>query len=627
MKLFEPIKVGSMEVKNRIVFPPMGTMLANPDGTVSDRLVKYYARRAEGGTGMVTVEVAAVDPAQFIAATQIRISDDSFLPGLTRLAQGIKDNGGRAVVQLHHPGRQTRAAVTGVPPVAPSPLPCPLLRDTPKELTTEEIRTLVDYFAQAAHRAQQAGFDAIELHGAHGYLMCQFLSPYSNQRHDEYGGSPEGRARFPLEVIAAVRERVGKDYPIVFRFSADEHVDGGLTLNDTRKLARTLEEAGVDCLSVSAGNYGAMEWTVQPVLFARGCLVDLAAAIKQEVKVPVMTAGRIIDPQQAENILQKGEADLVALGRGLLADPDFSRKTQEGRPGEVKKCITCMSCQNEVFGSSAGIICLINPEVGHEGEVEGRADTAKKVLIIGAGPGGLEAARVATGRGHQVTVWEKAPAIGGRWTWLMHGYIAEQTDVLKGLGVKVEVGKDVSPQAVSALGVAAVLYTQEGVPQRLPGVGGDRVLLADDVLEGKRELSGKVIVLGAGSIGCEVTLHLKRRGAKVTIVEPSPRTGYGLEMNTRRALAQQLAQEGVKVVTRAKFGGYQDGVLRYQVGDGGEESLPADWVVMALGSQPSPEVPEWLTGLGVEVQSLPFCDQPSRAYRTTQEGAAVARGL
>ncbi|MDP6783303.1 MAG: NADH:flavin oxidoreductase, partial [Dehalococcoidia bacterium] len=253
MKLFEPIKVGSMEVKNRIVFPPMGTMLANPDGTVSDRLVKYYARRAEGGTGMVTVEVAAVDPAQFIAATQIRISDDSFLPGLTRLAQGIKDNGGRAIVQLHHPGRQTRAAVTGVPPVAPSPLPCPLLRDTPKELTTEEIRTLVDYFAQAAHRAQQAGFDAIELHGAHGYLMCQFLSPYSNQRQDEYGGSPEGRARFPLEVIAAVRERVGKDYPIVFRFSADEHVDGGLTLNDTRKLARTLEEAGVDCLSVSAG--------------------------------------------------------------------------------------------------------------------------------------------------------------------------------------------------------------------------------------------------------------------------------------------------------------------------------------------------------------------------------------
>ncbi|MEE9202828.1 MAG: FAD-dependent oxidoreductase [Dehalococcoidia bacterium] len=627
MKLFEPLKVGPMEVKNRVVFPPIGTMLANPDGTVSERIVNYYARRAQGGAGMVTVEIAAVDPAQFIAPTQLRISHDSFLPGLSRLAGAIRENGARAVVQLHHPGRQTRSAVTGVPPVAPSPLPGPLLRETPKELTVEEMRALTDSFAQGAVRAREAGFDAIELHGAHGYLMCQFLSPYSNQRQDDYGGDTAGRARFPLEVIAAVRERVGQDYPIIFRISADEHVSGGLTLDETRPIARMLEEAGVDCLSVSAGNYGALEWTVQPVMFARGCLVPLAAAIKEEVKVPVITAGRIIEPRQAEDILQKGEADLVAFGRGLLADPDLPRKAQEGREGDIRKCITCMTCQNEVFGSSAGMICLINPETGHEGETEGRAASPKKVLIIGAGPAGLEAARVAAVWGHQVTVWEPAPAIGGRWAWLIHGYIAEQTGVLKGLGVAVAAGKAATPQAVSALAPAAVLVTQEASPQRLPGVEGERVVLADEVLEGQKQLSGRVVVLGAGSTGCEVALHLKRRGAEVTIVEPSPRTAYGLEMNTRRAITQQLATEGIKVLARVQVRGFQAGVLRYQVGEGEEESLPAEWVVVALGRQPSPGTPEWLSGLGVETHPLPFCDQPALAYRCAQEGAAVARGL
>ena len=628
MKLFQPIMVGSMELKNRFVFPPMGTWFANTDGTVSERLLNYYARRAQGGAGMVTVEVTAVDPTQFVTHAQLRISDDSFLPGLSRLATAIKTNDGRAVIQLHHPGRQNRSIVTGFQPVAPSPLPCPLLREVPKELTVDEIRTLVDRFAQAAYRAREAGFDAIELHGAHGYLLCQFLSAYSNHRQDEYGGNISRRTRFSLEVVHAIRERVGHDYPIIFRLSAEEHIEGGLTLGETSVIARMLEEAGVDCLSVSAGNYGALEWMVQPVLFSSGCLVPSAATIKKAVGLPIIVAGRITDPIRAENILQRGDADLVAFGRGLLADPDLPRKAREQRIGEVRKCITCMSCQNELFRFDSPLACLINADAGHEGDTEGKAENPRKVLVVGAGPAGLEAARVSGLKGHKVTVWEQAQAIGGRWAWLIHGYIAEQSRILKELGVKIQVGRQLTEEQVSVLGPGVVLYTQEATPQRLPGVEGDRVLLADEVLGGKKQISGRAVVMGAGSSGCEVALHLVRRGCQVTIVEGSHRTAYGLEMNTGRAIAQKLSQSGINVLNMVKVKGFEEAALRYEVDDdGGEESVPADWVVLALGCQPTPGIPDWLSSLGIEVLSIPYCDQPVMAYRVAQKGAAIARRL
>jgi 2,4-dienoyl-CoA reductase (NADPH2) len=389
-----------------------------------------------------------------------------------------------------------------------------------------------------------------------------------------------------------------------------------------------LEEAGVDCLSVSAGNYGALEWMVQPVLFPSGCLVSSAATIKKAVELPVIVAGRITDPIRAENILQRGDADLVAFGRGLLADPDLPRKARERRIGEVRKCITCMSCQNELFRFDSPLACLINADAGHEGDTEGKAANPRKVLVVGAGPAGLEAARVSGVKGHKVTVWEPARAIGGRWSWLIHGYIAEQSRILKKLGVKIQVGKQLTKEQVSALGPGVVLYTQDTGPQRLPGVEGDRVLLADEVLGGKKQISGRVVVLGAGSSGCEVALHLVRRGCQVTIVESSHRTAYGLEMNTGRAIAQKLSQSGVNMLNMVKVKGFEEAALRCEGGDGGgEESVPADWVVLALGRQPTPVIPEWLSSLGIEVLSLPYCDQPVMAYRVAQEGAAIARRL
>lgn len=314
MKLFEATSIGTLPLKNRLVMPPMNSRTANTDGTVSQRTIDYYTRRARGGVGLVVVEIVAVDPVYVVSPTQLRLSDDRFIPGLERLARAIKESGARAGVQLHHPGRQAPSSVTGAQPVAPSPIPSRGNQEVPRELSVGEIETLVTRFAEAARRAKDAGFDAIELHGAHGYLLCQFLSPYSNRRQDGYGGDTQRRARFPLEVVRGVRSRLGQDFPIIFRLSAEEHVEGGLTLEEGGLIARMLEAAGVNAISVSAGTDGAMEWAVQPMLLPKGCLVPSAAAIKRGVDLPVIAVGRLGDPELAEEVLQQGPGGLDSHG-------------------------------------------------------------------------------------------------------------------------------------------------------------------------------------------------------------------------------------------------------------------------------------------------------------------------
>ncbi|MDP6346856.1 MAG: NADH:flavin oxidoreductase, partial [Dehalococcoidia bacterium] len=364
MKLFEPIDIGTLHLKNRLVMPPMNSRMGDPGGVVSQRTVDYYARRAQGGVGFIIVEIGAVDPVQIVSPTQLQLSDDRFIPGMARLAQAIKDNGARSAIQIHHPGRQAPASVTGTPAVAPSTLSSRRSGETPKELSPSEIEGLVGLFAQAARRAKDAGFEAVEIHGAHGYLLCQFLSPYSNHRDDDYGGDAARRARFPLQVIEAVRNEVGRDFPIIFRFSASEFTQGGLTIEDGKAIARLVEEAGVDCLSISAGTDASLEWAVQPVLLPVGCLLPLAEAVRQEAYVPVIAVGRINHPSIAEAALQEGKADLIALGRPLLADPDYPRKAQEGRWDEIRKCIACNSCRRDPWPRELPICCLLNPETG-----------------------------------------------------------------------------------------------------------------------------------------------------------------------------------------------------------------------------------------------------------------------
>lgn len=624
MKLFEPTRIGTMELKNCLVAAATNSRLADSEGYVTQRICNHYARRAQGGVGLIVVADGGVDTFHVNSHTQLRLSDDSFIPGLTRLAQAIKNNGAKAVIQLQHAGWKTAQAWGLTQAVGPTALTSRGLGEPTRALTVAEIKELVSQFARAAHRAKQADFDAIEIQGAHGYLVALFLSPYTNWRQDDYGGNMRRRARFALEIVAAVRQEVGRDYPIIFRISAEEFVEGGLTLKETRVISRWLEEVGVDCISVTAGIEGSAPLSV---LGRRGCLVPLAAAIKEEVSVPVIAVGHIDTPALAESILQEGKADLIAMSRPLLADPDLPRKAMEGREREIRRCLYCGSCHRDPLPEGMPIMCLVNPEIGMEGQTESAAPQAKRVLVVGGGSAGLEAARVARLRGHQVTLWDEAPALGGRWSWLIRGCIAERVKVLKGIGVKLELGRPVTTQAVAALQPDTVLVTPRAVAPRLsiPVGEGENVVWADEVLDGRQQVSGKVVVIGTDNVGCEVAHFLSRRRVAVILVGGDGKVGEGLNSSVARALLEQLAQRGVQFRTGVSVRGIQEGRVLYQDSQGHGAVLEANAFVLAQPPQPSAELAAELEALGLDVRSLPYCGEPSYAMRSVRMGASIAR--
>ncbi len=336
LKLLEPITFSGLKVKNRLVMPPMGMGYAHEDGTVSDRMIRYYLRRAQSGVGMIVVENCIVDPDVVGVGPELRIHDDRYIEGLRRLVRALKPYDVVVGLQLNHMGRQTTLGT----PIAPSPIPISSKGPIPHVLTPEEIRFVVGEFVEGARRAREAGFDFVELHGAHGYLIGEFLSPASNRREDAYGGSLEGRLRFLLEIIAGITERVGADFPIQVRLSGQEYVPDGLTLTETCEIARHLEQAGVSSISVSAGNWQTLHYIMAPMFMPKGYLVEDAAAIKSAVRIPIIAVGRLHDVEVAERVLQEGKADLIAIGRGLIADPEWAKKVIERRVEDIRPCIS-----------------------------------------------------------------------------------------------------------------------------------------------------------------------------------------------------------------------------------------------------------------------------------------------
>ena len=398
--LFSPFGIKTVKLANRIVMPPLASFLLSEDGRITDATIEHYRRRAAGGPAMVMMEACAVSPEGLVSPNQARIYEDRFIDGLSKIANAMKSEGAIPAVQIHHGGRQTSAKVIKRKPLAPSPLPCPTIRGDVEPLTIDGIEDLVQKFGDAAERAYQAGFELIEIHGAHGYLINQFLSNFSNIREDRYGGDIEGRTCFAKEIVMEIRKRMGQEFPISFKISAEEYVAGGLTTDESIKILNILVDAGVDVVQVSAGNDFTPEWICQPMFMEKACLVDSASQVRAALEIPVMAVGRINDPYVADEIIAKGQADLVCIGRGLLADPDMPRKAKEARFDEIRTCIACNTCMQSIF-KRGRIECLVNPMLGREQEMAFiPTKTPKKVMVIGGGPGGLNVAWVAAKRGH-----------------------------------------------------------------------------------------------------------------------------------------------------------------------------------------------------------------------------------
>jgi 2,4-dienoyl-CoA reductase-like NADH-dependent reductase (Old Yellow Enzyme family)/thioredoxin reductase len=622
--LFDRTHIGEMVMENRLVMPPLETNFASDDGFVSQRTLDHYERRARGGPGLIVVECTSVDPVHF-HRNQLNISDDRFTGGLSRLAEIIKRHGVRAAIQIQHPGRQI--VLPSVQSVAPSPLACRAIPRVPRELTITEIEELVERFAEAVRRARDAGFDAVQYHGAHGYLIAQFMSAWSNKRTDRYGGDVYGRTTFPLEIITRTREKVGSDYPLIFRFSGEEYVPEGRGIEESKIVARLVEEAGIDAISVSAGTYDSGEWTSQPMLMPRGCLVPLASEIKSVVGVPVVAVGRIHSPRLSEEILQQDKADLIAMGRPLFADPDLPRKARESREREIRHCISCNTCMRSLSAGPA--ICLMNPELGREGTPEVKATRQRRVLVVNGGPAGIEAARVAALRGHQVELWDKKSSLGGRWSWLLKPYIASRLKLLAETGVTVELGRKITPQEIAREKpevVIAGLGLKPEIPP-IPGMDEIEPVQANDILSENNRVTGKVVVLGGGSTGFEVTNMLLQRGCQVYVVEEGDSLGVGLEPMTGNVMRRRLVDRGVVFHRRARIIRITGRTLAFTDEHGAEQQLPFDHLVLALDWQTEDSLVNSLRGGDYRLIPVGPYQQPVHYVQAFLEGTAAGREI
>jgi 2,4-dienoyl-CoA reductase-like NADH-dependent reductase (Old Yellow Enzyme family)/thioredoxin reductase len=611
-------------------------MIGN-DGSISEATVEHYRRRAAGGPAMVIMEACAVSPEGVVAPHQAVIYDDRFVEGLSKIARAMKEEGAVPAIQIHHGGRQTSVKVIHRKPLAPSPLPCPSIRGEVEPLTIEGIQQLVKKFGDAAQRACQAGFDLIEIHGAHGYLVNQFLSKFSNIRDDQYGGDIAGRTRFAAEIVTAVRLRVGAEFPISFKISAEEYVAGGLTTAESIEILKILVAAGIDVIQVSAGNDVTPEWICQPMFMEKACLVESARQIKKALDVPVMAVGRINDPLVANEIIARDRADLVCIGRGLLADPEMPNKAREGRLDEIRTCIACNTCMQSIF-KRGRIECLVNPMLGREKEMAFIPTTnPKKVMVIGGGPGGLNVAWVAAKRGHAVHVYEKRSELGGQLIpGSRPGHKAELRSLIRFQkkqaalhGVQCHLNHEVDVKDIQSIQPDVVVLATGSRPALPPveGIDKDIVLTYEDVLDGGPPSYQRVVVIGGGPTGLELALQLAESGCGTTVVEMLPKIGRGLEAITKKVILSRLKKHQAAILTDTRLLKIvQNGVVVANK-DHREQFIQADKVVIAVGTRSDTRLYEKIKSLGYEIFQIGDCLEPRDAKEAIYESALLGRRI
>jgi len=633
--LFQPIHIGEMELKNRIIFLAVATGYGADDG-VTDRQKNFYIERARGGAGLLITGITMPSSLGRPLPGMMGIYHDRFIPGLRQLTDAVHAHGAKIAVQLGIQYWWAKGEGAPMEEVAPSEVST--RRDSaPRALTIEEIRQLIDDFSEGVRRACEAGFDAVEFHCGIGYLINRFLSSCTNKRTDQYGGSLENRMRFLLEIIESSKKKAGSDYPIICRISGEEFMEGGHTLEDSKKLAPILEKAGVHCLSMQVGWHECRTPLVH-MSVPRGAFVYIAEEIKKVVNIPVVAAYRINDPILADSIIAEGRADLIGMGRPLIADPELPNKAKEGRFDDIRLCIACGHCLDTVMGVMP-MACAVNPQVGKEAEYAIEpAKGSKRVFVIGGGPAGMEAAAVAAQRGHQVTLFEKKDRLGGN----LHlaallsykgeiGNLANYLETqVKKSGAQIRLGEELTVEAIEEGKPDAVILatgTNAKAPD-LPGFKGDNVALALDVLTGKKVVGERVIVVGGEMVGCEVAEFLAENGKQVTLLARRERVGDDIGRTARWVIMQRLRNAGIRMETKVDVVEITDEGVRGLRRNGGEsEFFEGDSVVLAVGLASSNELAQKLEGKVPAIYSIGDCAEVRKIAEAIEDGFRVAREI
>ncbi|MDY6825465.1 MAG: NAD(P)/FAD-dependent oxidoreductase [Thermodesulfobacteriota bacterium] len=629
--LLEPITIKSMTLPNRMVMPALTVNTAM--GEINDATVAYYERRARGGAALVTVGISPVVPGMVIG---LDISDDRFIEGHRRVVEAVHQYETKVNIQLWHPGRYEMTFLTGRQAVSASDVAPPIFaKEKPRPLTVGEIGEIVAAFGEAARRSKDAGYDCVEIIASAGYLISQFMSPVTNLRTDEYGGSLENRARFGTEVIQAVRGKVGADFPIFVRMVGDELIPGGNTIEEMKRFAKIWEDAGADAFNVTAGWHESREPMIT-MNVERAGFVWMAEGIKSALDhAPVAASNRINDPEIAEQVLAEGRADMVSLARAMVCDPDFADKVKQGRPDLIRRCIACMNCMDSLFEGKP-VTCSLNAEACREsqlGDIQ-PADEKKKVLVIGGGVAGCEAARVAALRGHTVVLFEADTKLGGQLNLASKtpdfGEFSLAIDyfsaILKELGVDVRLGQPADEALVKAENPDAIIYAAGATPAdpQIKGIDGENVMHAWQVLSGEAVPGKRVAVIGGGGTGCDVCMHLAHDGKEVTQVEMLEKMGHNIGPGTKWVVLKCIQECGVEQMNRFQVKEITEKGVVGEI-DGEATLVPADTVVVAIGSRPNTDLLDKLSGYNV----IPVGDakQPRKIMTAVHEGYAVAREI
>ncbi|MBQ8490070.1 MAG: FAD-dependent oxidoreductase [Pseudobutyrivibrio sp.] len=608
MKINTTAKIGNLEIKNRLIMTAMGVGLGNHEGEATEDFIAFYARRAKGGCGLIITEITRVCEGHGIGEyDQLSLSTDDNIPSFTKLAEEIHKYGSKIFVQLHHPGRETYTQLTGTEElVSASAIPSVAAPQPTRSLTIEEIHELVEQFGDAALRAKKANVDGVEIHGAHGYLIQQFLSANDNKRTDEYGGSAENRRRFLLEIIENIKEKCGEYYPISVRLSSSEFLDNvgitsGITVEETIETAKAVENAGVSLLNISAGTYATGFTIVEPTSYEQGWKIPFATEIRNNVNIPVAATGVIREAGFANKLIEEDKVDFVALGRPWLCDPDFGNKALSGNDDDIRKCMSCVYCFDTAGESlvtgGAHAKCAVNPEMGNETVYTKlqKNGNGKKAVVVGAGPGGLEAAIILAERNYDVTIFEKNDYLGGQLYLAslpphkqkMRYFIVYAAKKLKDYGVDLRLNTTVSAEEIRALNpyVTIIATGSEPIrPSKIPGINNDNVYTPVEILKGEVTLANqRVIVVGSGLTGMETAIALQTAGNEVSIVEMQDVCGSGGGQTVIMDERGTLAKLGVCTMPGHRLLEIRSDAVIVADNADIEVEIPCDSVVISLG--------------------------------------------